>query len=199
MTASADTHDLHPVLHTPPDLEPTGNQALIYLAGGCFWGIEKFLWNTPGVVATATGYMGGTTPDPGYVAVCTGLTGHAETVRVVYDRDVISDAQLLAVFWENHDPTQLNRQGNDMGTQYRGAIWTTDADQLRVAEAVRDAYQEKLTAAGHGKITTTIEAASPRHPFYQAEDYHQAYLWKNPEGYCNHGFNGVACPTGLSV
>ncbi len=193
------TPELHPVLHAPLDLQPTGDQVLIYLAGGCFWGVEKFLWNTSGVVATAVGYMGGTTANPGYVAVCTGLTGHAETVRVVYDRSQISDAQLLAVFWENHDPTQLNRQGNDIGTQYRSAVWTTDPEQLQVAEAVRDAYQERLTAAGYGTITTVIEPASPHHPFYQAEDYHQAYLWKNPAGYCNHGFNGVACPTGLSA
>lgn len=190
---------LHPVLRTPADLQPTGSQAVIYLAAGCFWGVERILWNTPGVVATTVGYMGGTTPHPNYVAVCTGLTRHAETVRVVYDRSQITDADLLAVFWENHDSTQLNRQGNDVGTQYRSAVWTTDEAQLRAAEAVKAAYQERLTAAGHGAITTTIEEASPGHPFYEAEEYHQAYLWKNPAGYCNHGFNGVACPTGLSV
>lgn len=189
--------ELHPVLGIPPDLVPDRNQAEIFLAGGCFWGIEKILWNTPGVVATAVGYTGGNTADPTYVMVCTGTTGHAETVRVVYDREQIGDAELLSVFWQNHDPTQTDRQGNDVGSQYRSAIWVTDEVQLRAATAVRAAYQRKLTDAGRGQITTTIGRLGG--PFWLAEDYHQAYLWKNPEGYCNHGFNGVACPSGISL
>lgn len=187
----------HVVLGTPLDLEPGPGQGLIYLAGGCFWGVERILWQTPGVVATAVGYMGGVTPNPTYEEVCTGRTGHAETVRVVYDRSRISDAQILKTFWENHDPTQGNRQGNDVGTQYRSAIWTTTPEQAAAARAVRDRYQVELTKAGFGPITTEIAEAASGGPFYLAEDYHQGYLWKNPNGYCNHGFNGVACPIGL--
>lgn len=189
----------HPVLGTPVDYEPAGSEATIYIAGGCFWGLERIFWELPGVVATSVGYTGGTWDSPGYVEVCTGQTGHAEAVRVVYDRDRISDEQVLATFWENHDPTQLNRQGNDVGTQYRSALWTADEAQHEAALAVRDAYQQRLTDAGHGRITTTVEPFGQDQTYWPAEEYHQAYLWKNPAGYCNHGFNGVACPTGLGA
>ncbi len=191
--------NVHPVLGTAPDTEPTEDQAVIYLAGGCFWGLERIFWETPGVISTSVGYTGGTSPEPSYVAVCTGTTGHAEAVRVVYDRNRVSDEQILATFWENHDPTQLNRQGNDRGTQYRGAVWATDDEQLASANRVRDAYQARLTEAGHGQIVTDVGALQPGQRFWLAEPYHQAYLWKNPAGYCNHGFNGVACPTGLEA
>lgn len=190
------TKNTHPSLGTAPDYEPTGTETTVYLAAGCFWGVERIFWQTPGIVSTAVGYMGGDHPTPNYALVCMGTTGHAETVRVVYDRAVISDRQLFAIFWENHDPTQRNRQGNDVGTQYRSAIWTTDDAQLDAAREVKRAYQAELTKAGYDEITTTIEPVGDR-VFHLAEDYHQAYLWKNPLGYCNHGFNGVACPTGL--
>lgn len=190
-------NSVHPFLSTPPDYEPESGEAVVFLAAGCFWGVERIFWKTPGVLSTAVGYMGGVDPDPTYTRVCTGLTGHAETVRVVYDRAVLTDAQVFAIFWENHDSTQLNRQGNDVGTQYRSAIWTTDAAQFEAAEAVKRSYQAELTQAGYGQITTTIEPVGDL-VFHSAEEYHQAYLWKNPAGYCNHGFNGVACPTGLT-
>ena len=189
----------HPVLGTSLDTEPTENQAVIYLAGGCFWGLERIFWELPGVVSTSVGYMGGDVPNPSYIAVCTGTTGHAETVRVVYDRDQLSDEQILATFWENHDPTQLNRQGNDLGTQYRGAIWTTDDRQLAAAKRVQGAYQSRLDAAGHGQIVTAVAPKELDQKFWLAEPYHQAYLWHNPAGYCNHGFNGVSCPVGLEA
>ena len=183
---------MHPVLGTPLDLEPTGDQQVIYLAAGCFWGVERIFWELPGVVATSVGYMGGTGP-ANYVAVCTGTTGHAETVRVVYDPAQVSTRDLLATFFEIHDPTTLNRQGNDVGTQYRSAIWTTTEAQYEAAVAVRDAYQAELSGRGFGAISTEIHRP-PAPEFHLAEDYHQAYLHKNPQGYCNHGFNGVACP-----
>lgn len=183
----------HPVLGTPLDLIPTEDQELIFLAAGCFWGVERILWQTPGVLATATGYMGGHTESPTYVQVCTGTTGHAEAVRVVYDPKVLPTKSLLATFFENHNPTQRNRQGNDQGTQYRGAIWTTNEEQYEDALAVRDTYQQTLSAGHHGQIVTQIHRP-PAPVFHYAEDYHQAYLYKNPSGYCNHGFNGVACP-----
>ncbi|MFT0761500.1 peptide-methionine (S)-S-oxide reductase MsrA [Scrofimicrobium sp. R131] len=191
--------ELHPVLHTPVDYLPQPGEAVIYLAAGCFWGVERIFWQTPGVVATTVGYTGGHTSNPSYVQVCTGTTGHAETVRVVYDRSQITDGKILSIFWENHDPTQGNRQGNDVGTQYRSAVWTTDREQDEAAHQIREAYQQRLTAAGFGAITTTIEPFGPEQVFWPAEDYHQAYLWKNPNGYCNHGFNGVGCPVGLGA
>jgi peptide-methionine (S)-S-oxide reductase len=162
---------------------------------GCFWGAEKAFWQTKGVYTTAVGYAGGYTPNPNYREVCTGQTGHTEVVLVVFDPAVISYEKLLKVFWEEHDPTQGMRQGADVGTQYRSAIYTFNEDQKKVALASRKAYQESLSAAGHSEITTEIEEA-PR--FYYAEDYHQQYLAKNPGGYCGHGGTGVACPTGLS-
>lgn len=194
-----DSSSLHPVLKTALDYEPGEGQAEIYLAGGCFWGLERIFWQTLGVVAVSVGYTGGQTQSPSYVGVCTGTTGHAETVRVVYDRNQVSDAEILAKFWENHDPTQLNRQGNDIGTQYRSAVWATDAQQLETAQRVRDAYNERIAQAGHGPIVTSVERFGPEQTYWPAEPYHQAYLFHNPGGYCNHGFNGVSCPTGLGV
>lgn len=186
----------HVVLGTPLSLVADDGLLEVFLAGGCFWGVERFLWETPGVVSTAAGYMGGKTVDPTYVAVCTGFTGHAEAVRVVYDPAVLSTVDLLAVFFENHDPTQVNRQGNDRGTQYRSSIWTTTEDQFEDALRLKEAYQDKMTAAGYGPVVTDVVAPPPP-TFYFAEDYHQGYLHKNPGGYCNHGFNGVECPRGV--
>lgn len=163
-------------------------------AMGCFWGAERRFWQTPGVVSTAVGYSGGDSPNPTYHQVCTGTTGHAETVLVVFDPSRVSYADLLKVFWENHDPTQGMRQGADVGTQYRSAIFTLDADQARAARDSRDAYQRRLSEAGYGSITTEI---SPAGKFYPAEDYHQRYLAKNPAGYCGLGGTGVSCPVGL--
>jgi peptide-methionine (S)-S-oxide reductase len=158
---------------------------------GCFWGAERKFWETPGVLSTAVGYAGGTARAPTYRQVCSGRTGHAEVVQVTYDPAKVSFDELLRVFWENHDPTQGNRQGNDVGTQYRSAIFTTAAAQRQAAEASRDTYQQRLAAAGLGRITTEI-ADAPE--FWPAEDYHQRYLEKNPGGYCGLGGTGVACP-----
>ncbi len=163
---------------------------------GCFWGAERTFWQTPGVHSTAVGYAGGMTPNPTYGEVCSGRTGHAEVVRVVYDPTRVSYGELLRVFWEHHDPTQGMRQGNDQGTQYRSLIQVLDAEQRAAAEASRDAYQASLAAAGYGTITTEIADTSP---FYYAEDYHQQYLDKNPNGYCPDHGTGVACPVGLGV
>jgi peptide-methionine (S)-S-oxide reductase len=165
-------------------------------AMGCFWGEERRFWQTPGVVSTAVGYAGGYTPNPTYEEVCTGLTGHAEVVRVVFDPERVDYETLLRVFWEGHDPTQGMRQGNDVGTQYRSAIYCYGDAQQRAAEASRDAYQRALQAAGHGRITTEI---APAPEFYYAEEYHQQYLAKNPGGYCGMGGTGVSCPVGLNV
>jgi peptide-methionine (S)-S-oxide reductase len=160
---------------------------------GCFWGAERKFWTQPGVYSTAAGYAGGFTPNPTYEEVCSGLTGHAEVVLVVFDPTVIPYEQLLEVFWESHDPTQGMRQGNDVGTQYRSAIHVHDAAQRAAALASRDAYQRALAGAGRGTITTEIADAPP---FYYAEDYHQQYLAKNPGGYCGLGGTGVSCPRG---
>ncbi|HEU4329563.1 MAG TPA: peptide-methionine (S)-S-oxide reductase MsrA [Lapillicoccus sp.] len=187
----------HVVLGTPIDGPwPDGSQ-VIYVAMGCFWGVERIFWRQPGVVATAVGYMGGYTPNPTYEETCTGLTGHAETVRVVYDPEQTSPELLLKEFWENHDPTTANRQGNDIGTAYRSAIYWTTEDQERAAIATRDAFQKVLTDNGYGEIITEIRSAEDAGPFYLAEDYHQGYLHKNPGGYCNHGPNGMTCPVGV--
>ena len=187
----------HVVLGTPIDGPwPDGSQ-IIYVAMGCFWGVERIFWRQPGVVATAVGYMGGYTPNPTYEETCTGLTGHAETVRVVYDPEQTSPELLLKEFWENHDPTTANRQGNDIGTAYRSAIYWTTEDQERAAIATRDAFQKVLTDNGYGEIITEIRSAEDAGPFYLAEDYHQGYLHKNPGGYCNHGPNGMTCPVGV--
>ena len=163
---------------------------------GCFWGAERLFWETPGVVSTAVGYAGGKLDHPTYREVCSGATGHAEVVLVVFDPSLVSYEELLRVFWEGHDPTQGMRQGNDRGTQYRSAIYATTPDQLAAARASRDAFAPKLAAAGFGPITTEIAEAGP---FYRAEDYHQQYLSKNPAGYCGVGGTGVACPIGTGV
>ncbi|GAA2819500.1 peptide-methionine (S)-S-oxide reductase MsrA [Saccharopolyspora taberi] len=165
---------------------------------GCFWGAERTFWRTDGVWSTAVGYAGGHTPNPTYEEVCSGLTGHTEAVLVVFDPKVISYEQVLKVFWENHDPTQGMRQGNDVGTQYRSAIYYTDDQQREIAEASRARFQSALTAAGRGAITTEI---APLDAFYYAETYHQQYLSdaKNPNGYCGLGGTGVSCPVGLGV
>jgi peptide-methionine (S)-S-oxide reductase len=163
-------------------------------AMGCFWGIERRFWELEGVYTTAVGYAGGTTPDPDYKLVCAGSTGHAEVVLVVFDPAVISYEQLLAVFWENHDPTQGMRQGNDIGTQYRSAIYTLNDDQDAAARQSLPEYQAQLHKAGYGDITTEIKTLDK---FWYAEDYHQQYLAKNPGGYCGVGGTGVSCPVGL--
>jgi peptide-methionine (S)-S-oxide reductase len=162
---------------------------------GCFWGAERKFWQLPGVYSTAVGYAGGPTPNPTYNEVCSGRTGHTEVVLVVYDPKKISYDQLLKTFWESHDPTQGMRQGNDLGTQYRSAIYTYGDAQHEAAQRSRKAYEAELKKAGHGGITTEIE---PAPPFYYAEDYHQQYLHKNPDGYCGLGGTGVACPVGLA-
>jgi peptide-methionine (S)-S-oxide reductase len=163
---------------------------------GCFWGAERKFWQAAGVFSTAVGYQGGHTPNPTYEEVCSGRTGHAEVVRAWFDPARTSYAEMLRLFWEGHDPTQGMRQGNDVGTQYRSAIYVHSAEQRRAAEASREAYQKRLREAGHGEITTEIREAPP---FYYAEDYHQQYLAKNPRGYCGLGGTGVACPLGLDV
>ncbi|MGI8727235.1 MAG: peptide-methionine (S)-S-oxide reductase MsrA [Solirubrobacterales bacterium] len=167
---------------------PEGTEELI-VGMGCFWGAERFFWELDGVHTTAVGYAGGTTPNPTYEETCTGKTGHTEAVLVVYDPDRVGVDELMKVFWENHDPTQYMGQGNDRGSQYRTAIYTTTDEQLEAALASREAYQEQLSEAGFGEITTEIK---PAENFYYAEDYHQQYLAKNPRGYCNHGFCQVA-------
>lgn len=156
---------------------------------GCFWGAERFFWQMPGVFTTAVGYAGGTTPNPTYEETCTTMTGHTEAVLIVFDPEVVSVEDLLAVFWENHDPTQYMGQGNDRGSQYRSAIYTNSDSQAATVAASRDNYQDRLTESGHNEITTEIAAVGP---FYYAEDYHQQYLAKNPGGYCNHGFCQVS-------
>jgi len=175
---------------------PAGAQIAVF-GMGCFWGAEKMFWKIPGVISTAVGYAGGTTPNPTYQEVCSEYTGHAEVVQVVYDPARVTYADLLKVFWENHDPTQGMRQGNDVGTQYRSAIYTTTEEQLAEALAAREAFEPVARAAGYGAITTEIR---PLDRFYYAEDYHQQYLSdaKNPYGYCNHGPNGLTCPVGVA-
>lgn len=181
---------VHAVLGTatvPP--WPDGAET-ITVAMGCFWGTERIFWKLPGVVTTAAGYQGGYTPNPTYDEVCTGRTGHAEAVLVVYDPGMTSPSALLKAFWENHDSTTANRQGNDIGTQYRSAIYCTTDEQLAAAEATRTAFAEVLRDNGYGQPSTEIRSAEDAGPFYYAEDYHQQYLHKNPGGYCNHGPNG---------
>jgi peptide-methionine (S)-S-oxide reductase len=163
---------------------------------GCFWGAERTFWTRPGVYTTAVGYAGGHTPNPTYEEVCTGRTGHAEVVLVVYDPRQIAYDELLRVFWESHDPTQGMRQGNDVGTQYRSAIYTSNGAQRRAAEASRDAYQRRLDEAGYGVISTEIR---PAPELYYAEGYHQQYLEKNPDGYCGLSGTGVACPVAVGA
>ncbi len=174
---------------------PEGTEQVLF-GMGCFWGAEKAFWNVEGVWVTAVGYSGGTTPNPTYEEVCSGLTGQNEVVLVVYDPRKLPFEELLRVFWEGHDPTQGMRQGNDAGTQYRSAIYAATQEQIAAAEASRKAYEKHLEAAGYGNITTEITKAGP---FYFAEDYHQQYLAKNPHGYCGHGGTGVSCPIGTGV
>jgi peptide-methionine (S)-S-oxide reductase len=188
--------DRHAVLGTPmtPPV-PDGLERLI-LGMGCFWGAERVFWQAPGVDTTAVGYSGGYTLNPTYKEVCSGSTGHTEAVLVVFDPARISRGELLRLFWESHNPTQGMRQGNDVGTQYRSAIyWETEA-QREAAEASKAAYSERLRASGYPEISTEIAKAGP---FYYAEDYHQQYLYKNPRGYCGLGGTGVSCPIGVGV
>jgi peptide-methionine (S)-S-oxide reductase len=187
------THFIHDNRITPPF--PEGLELAMF-GLGCFWGAERKFWQASGVWTTAVGYAAGVTPNPTYEEVCSGLTGHNEVVRVVYDPKRISYEQLLKIFWESHDPTQGMRQGNDVGTQYRSGIYVTSPAQRQAAEASRDAYQAMLTKSGYGPITTEILDAPE---FYYAEDYHQQYLAKNPMGYCGLGGTGVSCPIGLAT
>ncbi len=186
----------HFVLDAPLSSPYPETMELALFGMGCFWGAEKKFWEAPGIFTTAVGYAGGQTPNPTYQEVCTGQTGHTEVVRVVFDPLKTSYEKVLKLFWENHDPTQGMRQGNDVGTQYRSAIYAYSDEQLEAASASRDAYQKRLSEAGYGEITTEI-AEAPR--FYFAEDYHQQYLAKNPQGYCGLGGTGVSCPVGVAV
>jgi peptide-methionine (S)-S-oxide reductase len=187
--------DRHAVLGTPlRGPWPAGLEVAVF-GMGCFWGAERLFWQLPGVYSTAAGYAGGYTPNPTYEETCSGLTGHTEAVLVVYDPAKVSYETLLKVFWENHDPTQGNRQGNDVGTQYRSAIYASTDEQLATAEASREAFAPVVARAGLSEITTEIGKLGE---FYYAEDYHQQYLHKNPGGYCNHGPNGMTCPIGVA-
>ncbi|WP_425467603.1 peptide-methionine (S)-S-oxide reductase MsrA [Phytoactinopolyspora halophila] len=188
----------HTVLGTPIDAAPPAGHQEAVFGMGCFWGAEREFWQVPGVWTTAVGYAGGYTPHPTYEEVCSGLTGHAEAVRVVFDPDRVSFADLLKLFWESHDPTQGMRQGNDIGTQYRSTIYWTTEGQRDAALASRDAYGQRLSSAGHGEITTEIAELGT---FYYAEDYHQQYLSeaKNPNGYCGLAGTGVSCPVGTGT
>jgi peptide-methionine (S)-S-oxide reductase len=186
----------HHVLGSPLEGPfPAGSQKALF-ALGCFWGAERKFWQLPGVFTTAVGYAAGITPNPTYREVCSGMTGHAEAVLVVFDPARISYDDLLKTFWESHDPTQGMRQGNDIGTQYRSGIYYFDAQQKAAAERSRDDYQRAISKAGYGAITTEIQHAGE---FYYAEDYHQQYLSKNPDGYCGLGGTGVSCPVGVKV
>jgi peptide-methionine (S)-S-oxide reductase len=188
-----DAHFVNGHTLTPPFA--AGLQQAVF-GMGCFWGAERKFWQAPGVYSTAVGYAGGYTPNANYREVCSGMTGHTEVVLVVFDPRATSYEAMLTLFWENHDPTQGMRQGNDAGTQYRSAIYCFSPDQVQAARASRDAYQERLTAAGLGRITTEIAEAPP---FYYAEDYHQQYLAKNPNGYCGLGGTGVSCQVGVGA
>ena len=183
----------HAVLGTPLELPfPEGTETAVF-GLGCFWGAERIFWRLDGVYTTAVGYAGGFTPNPTYGEVCSGRTGHTEAVMVVFDPGKVSYRQLLAAFWEGHDPTQEMRQGNDSGTQYRSAVYYEDAGQLAAVEETRAVYEERLQEAGYRTIATEV---APAGPFYYAEDYHQQYLHKNPGGYCGIGGTGVGCPIG---
>ena len=175
-----------------PPFPPWSESAIVGM--GCFWGAERLFWEAPGVYSTAVGYAGGHTPHPSYEEVCSGLTAHTEAVLVVFDPRVTSYEEMLRIFWEGHDPTQGMRQGNDVGTQYRSALYWRSDEQRLAAEATREAYQQRLGRAGYGAITTEL---APAGEFYYAESYHQQYLAKNPDGYCGIGGTGVACPRGV--
>lgn len=186
----------HFVFHRPLKAPvPEGMEEAVF-GMGCFWGVERKFWQHPGVWMTMAGYAGGLTPNPTYQETCTGLTGHAEVVRLIFDPEVVRYEDLLKLFWENHDPTQGDRQGNDTGSQYRSALYTFTPAQAAAAERTRAAYGERLRAAGLGPVTTEI---APAGPFYFAEDYHQQYLAKNPGGYCGIGGTGVTCPGGTGA
>jgi peptide-methionine (S)-S-oxide reductase len=189
--------DRHTVLGTPLRGPWPAGLEVAYFGMGCFWGAERLFWRVPGVYSTSVGYQGGFTENPTYEETCTGRTGHTEAVQVVYDPAKVSYEDLLKVFWENHDPTQGMRQGNDVGSQYRSAIYATSDAQLATAQASRDAFAPNVRAAGLSEITTEI---APAGPFYYAEDYHQQYLSdvKNPNGYCTHGPTGLTCPVGVA-
>ena len=186
-----DSHFVNGHRLTPPF--PAGLEQAVF-GMGCFWGAERKFWETPGVYTTAVGYAAGVTPNPLYEEVCSGRTGHNEVVRVVFDPAATSFSEMLRIFWESHDPTQGMRQGNDVGTQYRSAIYVTGDAQREAAIASRESYQRQLATAGYGEITTEIADTGP---FYYAEDYHQQYLAKNPHGYCGLGGTGVSCPIGV--
>jgi peptide-methionine (S)-S-oxide reductase len=189
----------HEVLGTPlRGPFPEGVESAVF-GMGCFWGAERLFWEAPGVYTTAVGYAGGYTPNPTYEEVCSGRTGHTEVVLVAFDTAATSFGAMLELFWEGHDPTQGMRQGNDVGTQYRSAILWHDTTQRALAEGSLTAYQQVLSAAGHGEITTELVEGEPTHPFFYAEAYHQQYLAKNPGGYCGLGGTGVACPVGLGA
>jgi peptide-methionine (S)-S-oxide reductase len=190
---TAATHFVSGVPLKPPF--PAGLEEAVF-GLGCFWGAERKFWQQPGVFSTSAGYAGGATPNPTYEEVCSGRTGHTEVVRVIFDPKIVSYGDLLKLFFESHDPTQGMRQGGDIGTQYRSAIYTTSPTQKAAAEASKAAYEQKLRAAGFGAITTEIEDAPE---FFYAEDYHQQYLAKNPNGYCGIGGTGVSCPIGLNA
>jgi peptide-methionine (S)-S-oxide reductase len=184
----------HEVLGTPlKGPWPAGYEVAVF-GMGCFWGAERLFWKIDGVHSTAAGYAGGITPNPTYEEVCSGMTGHTEAVQVVFNPAIVPYEALLKVFWENHDPTQGMRQGNDIGTQYRSAIYSTNRSQLETARDSRDTFQPVVTDSGYGQITTEIE---PLNTFYYAEDYHQQYLEKNPGGYCGIGPSGMSCPVGI--
>jgi peptide-methionine (S)-S-oxide reductase len=188
----------HAVLGTPlKGPFPDGVETAVF-AMGCFWGAERLFWEAEGVYTTAVGYAGGLTPNPTYEEVCSGRTGHTEAVLVAFETATSSYQEMLKLFWEGHDPTQGMRQGNDLGTQYRSAILWREDSQRAAAEASLGAYQEMLSAAGHGTITTELAQIDSAHPFYYAEDYHQQYLHKNPGGYCGLGGTGIACPVGIA-
>ena len=185
----------HPVLQTPLNGPWPENVEFAYFGMGCFWGAERLFWQTDGVYSTSVGYQGGHIDRPDYDAVCRGDSGHAEVVRVVYDPKVVDYRTLLKVFWENHDPTQGMRQGNDIGAQYRSVIYTANDKQQKRAEKSRDAFAPVVANAGRGEITTHI---GPADTYWIAEDLHQQYLYWNPGGYCNHGPNGMSCPIGVA-
>ena len=194
-TATMPVPAKHFVLGTPlAGPWPDGYEVAVF-GMGCFWGAERLFWKLDGVYSTSVGYAGGITPNPAYDEVCSGYTGHTEVLQVVYDPAVISYGRLLKVFWENHDPTQGMRQGNDIGTQYRSAIFATTPAQLAEAQSSRDAFAPVVKAAGYDEITTEI---APLDQYYYAEDYHQQYLAKNPDGYCGIGPNGMTCPVGVA-
>jgi len=187
----------HAVLGTPLEGPWPAGTEVLYVAMGCFWGAERTFWRQPGVVTTAAGYMGGYTPNPAYEDTLTNRTGHTETVLVAYDPAGTSAEELMRVFWESHDPSQVMRQGNDVGTSYRSAVYWTTEGQRTAVDATLDAFSPRLREAGYGEVATELRPASDAGPFYYAEDYHQQYLHKVPNGYCGIGGTGVTCPVGV--